>query len=198
MSMKIDGPAFRDRGRPDPSRDDAMKLRVCGLLAIAAFALVGVLGSAQSPAQNAYITNAVSDNVSVIETATNKVTATIPLVAPHSTAYGVAVTPAMVYVGDSSSGSLSVIDAATNTLTTTIPVNSQVFGVAVSPDRSRVYAAFFNGPTETAGVAVIDTASNAVIGSIPVALGAFGVAVSPDGSRVYVATGSPPGVGDRP
>ena len=50
-----------------------MKLRISGLLAIATFVL---LGSAQSLAQNAYITNG-SNSVSVIDTATNTVTATI-------------------------------------------------------------------------------------------------------------------------
>jgi YVTN family beta-propeller protein len=54
-----------------------MSLRISGLLAIAAFALAGLLGSAQSLAQNAYITNFNSASVSVIDTATNAVTATI-------------------------------------------------------------------------------------------------------------------------
>jgi YVTN family beta-propeller protein len=56
-----------------------MKVRPHRLCGIAAFALAGILGSAQSFAQNAYITNAESNNVSVIDTATNKVTATIPV-----------------------------------------------------------------------------------------------------------------------
>jgi YVTN family beta-propeller protein len=48
-----------------------MKLRISGLLAIAAVA--GLLGSAQALAQNAYITNSFDNNVSVIDTATNTV-----------------------------------------------------------------------------------------------------------------------------
>jgi hypothetical protein len=43
-----------------------MKLRISGLLGIAAFALAGLLGSGQSLAQNAYITNTGSNTVSVI------------------------------------------------------------------------------------------------------------------------------------
>ena len=72
-----------------------MNLRTSGL--IAAFAFAGILGSAQTLAQNAYITNASSNNVSVIDTATNTVTATIPVgVEP----IGVAVSPngSRVYV----------------------------------------------------------------------------------------------------
>ena len=57
-----------------------MKMR----LLIATFALAGLLGSGQSLAQNAYITNLGSNTVSVIDTKTNKVTATIPVGAgPH-------------------------------------------------------------------------------------------------------------------
>jgi hypothetical protein len=65
MLMKIDGSAFRANGRPRSAvREDAMNLRISGL--IAAFAASCLLGSAQSLAQNAYITNATSNNVSVI------------------------------------------------------------------------------------------------------------------------------------
>jgi YVTN family beta-propeller protein len=48
---------------------------------ITAFALAGLLGTAQSLAQNAYITNGSGPNtsVSVIATATNTVTATTAL-----------------------------------------------------------------------------------------------------------------------
>jgi hypothetical protein len=53
-----------------------MKLRTCGLLAIAAFAVSCLLGSVQALAQNAYITNQGpypfnASTVSVIDTATN-------------------------------------------------------------------------------------------------------------------------------
>jgi YVTN family beta-propeller protein len=54
-----------------------MKLRISGLLAIVAFLVACLLGAAQSLAQNAYITNGYSNSVSVIDTATNTVTATI-------------------------------------------------------------------------------------------------------------------------
>jgi DNA-binding beta-propeller fold protein YncE len=50
-----------------------MRLRLCGPLATAAFAAVCVLGSAQTVAQNAYVTNNLSNTVSVIDTATNAV-----------------------------------------------------------------------------------------------------------------------------
>src|SRR6516225_2705036 len=111
-----------------------MKLRICGLLAIAASAAICVLGSAQALAQNAYITGTLQ-GVSVIDTATNTVTATIPVSPPP---FGVAVAPdgSRVYVAISTTGTLSVIDTTTNAVTTTIPVGTQVGGVAVTPDGS--------------------------------------------------------------
>jgi len=50
-----------------------MNFPVSRLVAISAFALASVVGSARSPAQNAYITNVTSNNVSVIDTATDTV-----------------------------------------------------------------------------------------------------------------------------
>ena len=66
-----------------------MKRRIFGLFAIAAVA--SLFGGAQALAQNAYITNANDNTVSVIDTATNTVVGSpIPV---GSSPYGVAVTP---------------------------------------------------------------------------------------------------------
>jgi len=56
-----------------------MKFRTSGVLWIAASVVSCLLGSAQSLAQNAYVTNTGSNNVSVIASASNMVAATIPL-----------------------------------------------------------------------------------------------------------------------
>ena len=137
-----------------------MNLRVTGSLVLAAFAITGILGSAQSLAQNAYITNEESNTVSVIDTAINQVTATIPV---NSFPFGVAVSPGGSRVYVAISGAVSVIDVATNTVTATIPVGGPPglgpVGVAVSPDGSKVYVTLFD-PSE---VSVIDTATNTAI-----------------------------------
>ena len=82
-----------------------MKLRLYVLLAIAAFVSC-------APAQNAYITNSSDESVSVIITASNTVTATIPVGIGPS---GVAVTPdgSKVYVANSASNTVAVINTAT-------------------------------------------------------------------------------------
>ena len=130
----------------------------------------------------AYIANRSSATVSVIDTATNAVTATVPV---GSGPFGVAVSPdgSRVYVSNQNDSTVSVIDTATNTVTATVPVGSRPEGVAVSPDGSRVYVG--NGLSGT--VSVIDTTTNTVSATVTVDHGGpIGVAVNPDGSRVYV------------
>ena len=94
-------------------------------------------------------------------------------------------TPATVdaYITNSGDGTVSVIDTTTNTVVKTIPVGSKPFGVAVTPDGSKIYIA--NSGDDT--VSVINTATNTVIGSaIAVGTDPVGVAVTPDGKTVYV------------
>jgi YVTN family beta-propeller protein len=150
------------------------------LLAVAAF-VTCLLGSAQPHAQNAYITNFNSASVSVIDTATNAVTATIGV---GSNPLGVAVTRdgSKVYVTHQNNvnSTVAVIDTATNEVTATIPVgaNPGFPGIAVTPDGSKVYVAS-SGNT----VSVIDAATNTVTATVGVGNSPFGVAVTPDGSR---------------
>jgi YVTN family beta-propeller protein len=110
-----------------------MKLRISGLLP-AALALAGLLGSAQSLAQNAYITNEPAGTVSVIDTAANTVIATITV---GNQPVGVAATPdgSKVYVANSNANTVSVIATATNTVIATITVGSGpvAFGVFIQP-----------------------------------------------------------------
>jgi YVTN family beta-propeller protein len=120
-----------------------------------------------------------SGSLSVIDTATNAVSATIPLGSP--TASGVAVAPDGSKVYAASGGAIFVIDTATNTVSTTIPVIG--FKLVVTPDGSKVYVT--NGsPSNT--VSAINTATNTVSATIPVGRFPNGVAVTPDGSKVYV------------
>src|SRR6266852_6207752 len=87
-----------------------------------ALTLACLLGPASTRAQNAYITNQNSSTVSVIDTATDTVSATIPVGLPPPfcglvCARLVAVSPdgSKVYVTNLSAGTLSGIDRATNT-----------------------------------------------------------------------------------
>ena len=130
----------------------------------------------------AYITNSLSSTVSVIDTASNAVVATIGVgLGPAGVAVNLAGT--RVYVSNLASNSLSVVDTATNAVIATTLVGATPSGVAVNAIGTRVYVA----NSDSNNVSVIDTATNAVVATIAVGKYPVGVAVSPSGSRIYVA-----------
>jgi len=179
-----------------------MNFCISGLLA--AFSVSFLLGSAESLAQNAYITNYSDGTVSVIDTATNAVTgsgATGSCLGQYF-CNGIAVTPdgSKVYVGNRGLSSVSAINVATNAVTASIPVGAFPFGIAVTPDSRKVYVAtttktaVFPPPTSPPDtVSVIDTATNKVIATITVGGNLLGLAVTPDGSKVYVVANAAAG-----
>ena len=82
---------------------------------------LAVFGAGAALAQTrAYVTNEGAGSVSVIDTATNTIVATVPV---GSNPDGIAVTPngAFAYVAQESATTVSVIDTATNTITATVP-----------------------------------------------------------------------------
>jgi len=136
----------------------------------------------ESSSEYAYINNSSDGTVSVINTVTNNIVATIPV---GTTPVGVAVTPdgKYVYIENEDSNTISVISSATNKVIATIPVGSFARGdLSVSPDGSRLYFATFGGNN----VLVINTSTNAIITTIPVGQLPLGVIVSPDDSKLYV------------
>jgi YVTN family beta-propeller protein len=103
----------------------------------------------------------VAGQLSVIDTATDTVTADITVSGQGGGTKGVAVSPdgKTVYVCNEQDvgherGRLSVIDTGTNTVTATVPVSSFPTAVRITPDGSRVYV------IDTDGIlTVVDTAS---------------------------------------
>ena len=146
--------------------------------------IAALLSCVAQAAPFAYITNGLSDSVSVIDTVTNKVVATVPV---GSGPFGVAVNPSgtRVYVGNLTLNRISVIDTGTNTVSATVAVGGSPLGVAVNPSGTRVYVTtlFSNN------VSVIDTVTNTVVATIPVGITPGGIAVNPSGTRAYVAIG---------
>ncbi|WP_439698405.1 gliding motility-associated C-terminal domain-containing protein [Mucilaginibacter sp. AW1-7] len=138
----------------------------------------------------AYISSSQTANISVLNTATNKVVTTIPV---GKEPWGVSVSPddSKVYVSNLASNSVSVIDARTNVVVSTISVGVNPTGIAVSPDGSRVAVAVTNGNGNTiSDVAIIDGATNSIIKVVPFSYPVQAVAFSPDGSKMYVTNGN--------
>jgi YVTN family beta-propeller protein len=120
--------------------------------------------------RHAYVTNfgdpipRPGTTVSVIDTTTDMVVATIPGVGPGP--LGVAVTPdgAYVYVVNVLSDNVSVIETATNTVVATVAVGPRPRAVAITPDGAHAYVTnFFNNT-----VSDIEIATNTMLDMFPV------------------------------
>lgn len=152
----------------DPSNPTAQTL----------IALAGKKGDmALSPdGKLAYIAIFGESRVAVINTETNMVVGSIPVV---GFVEDVKVNPVngTIYVDDED---VSVIPAASTTATRIEVPNSR--GLAVSPDGKRLYVANIT----FGSISIVDTATNTVVGSIPADDGAWRIALAPDGSRAYV------------
>jgi YVTN family beta-propeller protein len=123
----------------------------------------------------AYVTNIISKSVSVIDTAANRVIATVPL--PNSPA-GVATTGSRAYV--STDGVVEVISIPSNNIVASIPVGRDAVGVAVTSG----YVFVANQSSNT--VNVINVTTNSVEATLYVGNSPTGVAVYPATNSVYV------------
>jgi YVTN family beta-propeller protein len=131
-----------------------------------------------------YVTNWGSNNVLVVNNATNTVVDTIP-VATGPTRLCVSPDGTRLYVTSREGGVLSIINTATNSVMDTIPLGKWPGGVAVSPDGSRVYVA----GQFTNSVFVINPATRSIVATITSSSFAnpLGAAISPDGSMLYIS-----------
>ncbi|MFK8102571.1 MAG: beta-propeller fold lactonase family protein [Saprospiraceae bacterium] len=133
-------------------------------------------------AQSAYIANAGSNTVSVVDVASYSVTSTISV---GASPVGVAVTPdeTKAYISNSGAGTVSVINTASQSVTTTITVGNNPWGIAVHPDGSKVYVT--NRGENT--ISVISVATNIVTATLTVGSGPYSLAFSPNGTVLYVS-----------
>jgi len=100
---------------------------------------LGPVGVAYDPSNGyIYVTNDDSDTVSVINGATNKVIATIPVgIWPEGIAYDPS--NGYIYVANEGSNTVSVINGATNKVIATIPVGAGPEGIAYDPSNGYIY-----------------------------------------------------------
>ena len=150
-----------------------------------AAALLAVAAHALAAGPQAYVGNFKDNTVSVIDTGSAKVIATLPVAAgPH----GMTQTPdgKTVYVSGDASSEVSVIDTASNRVTRSIEVGKSPHGLAMMPDGRTLLVGVYGEDR----VAFVDTASGAMVGSVAVAK-PHTIAVRPDGKVAYVASQEP-------
>ena len=133
---------------------------------------------------NSYVCNYDSDSVSVINTATNAVIATVTV---GNGPISIATTPdgSKAYVSNYFSETVSVINTLTNTVSATLTVGGYYPDAIVStPDGTQVYVACFNSPGTASA---INTATNAVTN---ISVGNNPRAIAITGTKAYVCNGS--------
>ncbi len=126
--------------------------------ALFALLLTGMIWNTAAAQQRVYITNHCIDTVTVIDTATNNLVATITV---GYGPYRVAFTPdgTRAYVPNYLADTVSVINTATNTVVATIPVGRLPYQVAVAPNGTRAYLTV----GDSNNVSIINTADNTLI-----------------------------------
>ncbi|SJZ78355.1 YncE family protein [Selenihalanaerobacter shriftii] len=133
----------------------------------------------------AYIANAYSGTVSVIDTDRHKVINTIKVAKQVSHGIAVDSLHQQLYIGDYKDGNLYVFSLPEEKLIKKLVVDSPVHGVDISPDNKYLYLA--GGSKGSSGnVLVIDTKTNEIVNKI-ITNGAGHINFSSDGKYAYVS-----------
>jgi YVTN family beta-propeller protein len=155
------------------------------LTLLSAGALVGLLSlNAMAQVVRIIQTNSGSDNISLIDPATNKVVGEIKGIPIN---HGAAAAPdgTKLYFSSEADQTLDVVDSKTFAITSKIKLSGRPNNIFVSKDGSKVYVAIVSEP---GAVDVIDTVKLARTKSIPTKGGEHNVYVTPDGK--YLIAGS--------
>ncbi len=133
----------------------------------------------------AYTANRDAQVVTKVDTATNQVTATIPIGAgpPQFLSFGPDGRTLYVSVFNDKQTThvINVVNTGSNTVVATIPQPARPYLPEVSPDGKQLYVP----DQDNASISVIDTATNTLAGQIPVAPTPHGLAFSADGELAF-------------
>jgi YVTN family beta-propeller protein len=149
----------------------------------------------QPPNQFAYVVNADSGTMSVIDLSTNTAKLAIPITASGTAEIAsptyVAITPngGFAWATYSASNFTSVVNTSTNVLATSVPTGFDSNGVAISPDGSLAYVV----SDSLGGIALVDTQTNKVTSVVALAddLGfvqGIQAVAAQDGTFLYVVS----------
>jgi YVTN family beta-propeller protein len=130
---------------------------------------------------NLYVGNYDSSNVSVINLAQNKVTATIALQSSEPCDF--ALVGSILFVACSGDNRVCVIDTTTNTVLAPITAGFQPFSLTLDQNKSRLFVTNFQGGTVT----VIDTAKRVATSTLTVGNGPSAAKISDSGKLMFVS-----------
>ena len=125
-------------------------------------------------------------NVSVIDTASNTIIATVPQAGRGPITANSA--GALTYVA-SGSGDLFIIDTANNAVIGNVPLENPAIpnGIAIHPDGTRAYVSFYKWDVGHNSVSVVDLTTKTVTAAVPLEFSPGGIEVNRAGTRLYVA-----------
>jgi len=139
-----------------------------------------IAANASTSARYVYVTNNVSNNISVINTATNTVTATIGSL---NSTIGIVVSPDGNFIYATKDNNKVVkISTATNTVVATVATGNDSRTLAVTPDGNFVYVPNYSSDNVT----VINTSTFTVVATVSAGTNPFGIAITPNGNFAYV------------
>ncbi|MGH8589138.1 MAG: PQQ-dependent catabolism-associated beta-propeller protein, partial [Gammaproteobacteria bacterium] len=136
------------------------------------------------PTHRVFVTNERGDSITVIDSRTLAVEATVP-VGKHPRGIGLAPDGTEVYVALGKENAIAVLDPKTLKVLRKIPSGDDPEAFAVHPN-GHIYLS----NEDAAKATVLDPKSGKVIAEIPVGLEPEGVAISPDGKQVIVTSES--------
>ncbi len=181
-----------------------MNLKIMGMAPVALMLLTSACSrpAAEKPAYRIYVTNETSGDLSIIDSATLNVVATVPLgkrprgihASPDGkTIYvalsgspigGPGVDESKLPPADKSADGIGVFDVAQNKIVRVIKCGSDPEEFDLSLDGKLIYVS----NEDTAGVTVLDLATEKVVATIPTGEEPEGVQMSPDGKHVLVTS----------
>ncbi|MBA2472169.1 MAG: Hsp70 family protein [Pseudonocardiales bacterium] len=175
--------------KPAPAAVTSVRPNVA-IPSASAFIAVGKTPSFVAVAPNgrhAYVVNGDAQVITVVDTAVNRVTATIPIVAGPPQFLTFAPDGRTLYVtisnDQATKHAIDVVDTVTNTEIATVAQPASPFHPAISPDGKQLFVANH----DIGSVSVVATATNMVVGQIRVPPNPHGIAFARDGSRAYTA-----------
>lgn len=133
--------------------------------------------------QRLYILNSLSDDMTVVDVATNEIIASVP-VGPQPHGIASPASQDVLYVSTERDGALVVVDLLTNEVTARYPVlATRPNEIEVTSDGRFVYAPIF----ADGEYRVFDTRLEKIVATLPTPGGPHNVVVSPDDRYMYLA-----------